>query len=146
MEYPHEYLTMVSGYIRHDFGSVVIRSLTFQTNIRMHGPFGEEKGGFFCCTLICSKIIGFYGRSGAHLDSIGVNSEPISCSGPFEFIEPFGSRGGSPWDDGIHAEVREINVRAGSDSDSVTFEYENNGSTVQSTKQGGSGGGKTCKV
>ncbi|KAF8012320.1 hypothetical protein BT93_I0457 [Corymbia citriodora subsp. variegata] len=146
LDYPHEYLTSVSGYIRHDFGSVVIRSLTFQTNMRTYGPFGEEKGRFFCCQLTCSKIIGFYGRSGAHLDSIGVHSEPISCSGSFKSIEPFGGPGGSPWDDGIHTDVREINIVAGFVIDSITFEYESNGSTIQSPKHGGNGGDKTYKI
>ncbi|KAI6705141.1 hypothetical protein NL676_008103, partial [Syzygium grande] len=61
LDYPLEFLTSVSGYIKHD--NSVIQSLTFESNIRRHEPFGKEEGRFFSCGLACSKIIGFHGRS-----------------------------------------------------------------------------------
>ncbi|XP_056160807.1 jacalin-related lectin 3-like [Syzygium oleosum] len=61
LDYPREFLTSMSGYIRHD--NSVIQSLTFESNVRRHGPFGKDEGSFFSCGLTCSQIIGFHGRS-----------------------------------------------------------------------------------
>lgn len=75
LKYPDEILTKVSGH----FGSykpppeswVVIKSLTFHTNKGTHGPCGQEDGTPFE-TEEGGTIIGFQGRSGTLLDSIGV--------------------------------------------------------------------------
>ncbi|KAF8013848.1 hypothetical protein BT93_I1646 [Corymbia citriodora subsp. variegata] len=138
LDYPHEFLTLVSGYIKHD--NSVIQSLTFESNIRRHGPFGKEEGRLFSCALACSKIIGFHGRSGSQLDALGVYFEPISNLHGLKSMGPFGGQGGSPWDDGVSTVVRKIIVTSGSAIDSITVEYDKNGYVVQGPKHGGDGG------
>ncbi|XP_048128149.1 jacalin-related lectin 4-like isoform X1 [Rhodamnia argentea] len=138
LDYPREFLTSMSGYTRHD--NSVIQSLTFESNIRRHGPFGKEEGSFFSCALTCNKIIGFHGRSGIQLDALGVYSEPVSDLHLLRSIGPFGGQGGSPWDDGESTGVRGIIVRAGVAIVSITVEYDKNGSVVLGPKRGEDGG------
>ncbi|KAI6701552.1 hypothetical protein NL676_015876, partial [Syzygium grande] len=143
LDYPREFLTSVSGYIRHD--SPIIQSLTFESNIRRHGPIGKEEGRFFSCALSCSKIIGFHGRSGVQLDALGVYSEPISDLRFLKSIGPYGGQGGSPWDDGDSTGVRDIVVEGGPAIYSITVEYDKNGSVVLGPKHGIQGGHETLK-
>ncbi|XP_030457536.2 jacalin-related lectin 19 [Syzygium oleosum] len=73
LQFPDEYLVSVSGYycpVVHG-GSPVIRSLTFKSNKRTFGPFGMEHGTPFSFPLDGGRIVGFKGRSGWYLDSIG---------------------------------------------------------------------------
>ncbi|XP_048128151.1 jacalin-related lectin 4-like [Rhodamnia argentea] len=144
LDYPREFLTSVSGYIRPDYPA--IQSLTFESNIRRHGPFGKEEGRSFSCSSTCNKIIGFHGRSSVRLDALGVYSEPISDLRFLKSIGPFGGHGGSPWEDGDSTGVREIIVKGGSAIDSITVEYDKNGSVVQGPRHGGDGGHKTLKI
>ena len=71
---PGEYLQYVSGTYGQ-FGSlVVVKSLTFHTNSRKFGPYGSSgtsSGGSFSTPTTGCKILGFFGRSGSYLDSIG---------------------------------------------------------------------------
>uniref|UniRef100_A0A0D9X9Z4 Jacalin-type lectin domain-containing protein n=1 Tax=Leersia perrieri TaxID=77586 RepID=A0A0D9X9Z4_9ORYZ len=69
---PGEYLTSVAGhYGRLDGDLVVIRSLTFVSNMRSYGPFGEEDGVAFELPAAGGKILGFHARSGRRLDALG---------------------------------------------------------------------------
>ncbi|KAJ4823682.1 Jacalin- lectin 19 [Turnera subulata] len=73
LEFPEEFLVSVSGHycpVVHG-GSPVIRSLTFNSNKRTFGPFGVEEGIPFTLSMDGAKIVGFKGRSGWYLDSIG---------------------------------------------------------------------------
>ncbi|GLJ20599.1 hypothetical protein SUGI_0375130 [Cryptomeria japonica] len=75
-DYPNEVLVSISGYY-DTFGqsnALTVNSLTFHTNRRKYGPFGEEKGTYFTSPSTGSKILGFHGRSGWYLDAIGVHS------------------------------------------------------------------------
>ncbi|KAD4889339.1 hypothetical protein E3N88_21412 [Mikania micrantha] len=54
-------------------GFPVIRSLTFKSNRRTFGPFGVEEGTRFNVFTDRGQIVGFYGRSGWFLDSIGIS-------------------------------------------------------------------------
>ena len=49
------------------------RSLTFRSNRRSFGPYGVEQGIPFDFTCEALEIVGFHGRSGWYLDSIGVH-------------------------------------------------------------------------
>lgn len=74
LQYPEEFLTSVSGHycpVVHG-GSPVIRSLTLKSNRRTFGPFGVEEGTPFSFSVNEDQIIGFKGRSGWYLDSIGL--------------------------------------------------------------------------
>eukprot|EP01018_Ginkgo_biloba_P020970 Gb_22485 [translate_table: standard] len=71
----NEYLISISGH----YGTLthghppVIRSLTFQSNMRKYGPYGVEQGTYFSRSSNGDKIVGFHGKSGWFLDSIGVH-------------------------------------------------------------------------
>lgn len=54
-------------------GPNVIKSLTFHTNIRKAGPFGDEQGNSISTKIKEGKIVGFHGKSGLFLDAIGVH-------------------------------------------------------------------------
>ncbi|KAL6841507.1 hypothetical protein ACP4OV_028650 [Aristida adscensionis] len=77
LDYPHEVLTCVYGYYNtsREAGPRVLRSLTFISNQGKYGPFGDEAGGFFSSATTEGKVVGFHGRSGQHLDAIGVHMQ-----------------------------------------------------------------------
>ncbi|KAF8012319.1 hypothetical protein BT93_I0456 [Corymbia citriodora subsp. variegata] len=137
LDYPREYLTSISSYKRENYKPIIIHSLTFYSNKGKYGPFGKEIGRYFGYPLTRSKIIGFYGRSDLDLDSIGAYAEPISHLYPFKSLGPIGGQGGDPWDDGVHTDVRGIEIVVGSIIESIKVEYDYNGSSVQCSKHGG---------
>ncbi|XP_039158530.1 jacalin-related lectin 19-like [Eucalyptus grandis] len=56
---------------------------------------------------------------------------------PFKTIGPFGGSGGTPWDDGVHTDVREINIHfAGHGACGIGIVYDNKGSLVQCSHHG----------
>ncbi|KAF8022663.1 hypothetical protein BT93_F0241 [Corymbia citriodora subsp. variegata] len=133
LDYPREYLTSISGYKREDGNNVdsaIVESLTFHTNRGRHGPFGKDTGKHFWYPSTGSKIIGFYGRCGENLNSIGVYAEPIPHLYPFKTIGPFGGTGGTPWDDGVHTDVRGFEIISDLVIHSIRILYDNNGSFV----------------
>lgn len=78
LAYPDEFLTSVHGYYGplYHGGPFCVRSLTFVSNEKTHGPFGVELGTFFSCPKVGDKIVGFYGRCGWFLDAIGAYLKP----------------------------------------------------------------------
>ncbi|CAM0883390.1 unnamed protein product [Alopecurus aequalis] len=74
-DFPSEILTHVTGYFGPTMimGPTVIKSITFHTTKKSHGPFGDEHGTFFSSCLTEGRIVGFHGREGWYLDSIGVH-------------------------------------------------------------------------
>lgn len=75
LDYPNEFLTSVDGYYGslNQFGPIFIRSLSFESNKKMYGPFGVEQGTYFSLPVTGAKIVGFHGRYGWHIDAIGVH-------------------------------------------------------------------------
>nr|XP_043614492.1 jacalin-related lectin 19-like [Erigeron canadensis] len=74
LKYPEEFLISVSGHcspVVYGCGPVV-RALTFKSNKRTFGPFGVEEGTPFSFLTNESHIVGFYGKSGWFLDSLGL--------------------------------------------------------------------------
>lgn len=59
---------------------------------------------------------------------------------------PWGGQGGDHWDDGVYSTVRQIEIAHGTGIDSITLEYDLNGTSVWSRKHGGLGGNKFDKV
>ncbi|KAF9587319.1 hypothetical protein IFM89_001067 [Coptis chinensis] len=79
IDLPEEYLTSISGhygYFRPE-GPLVIRSLRFVTNVTKYGPIGPADGTYFSLPMEGGKIIGFHGKAGQFLDSIGVYVKPV---------------------------------------------------------------------
>ncbi|KAI3807296.1 hypothetical protein L1987_23222 [Smallanthus sonchifolius] len=76
-----EYLTGISGFygpIEGYNGLEAIVSITFHTNLRIHGPIGEERGAgyvYFSSTASPGKVVGFHGRNNGFLSAIGVHME-----------------------------------------------------------------------
>ncbi|XP_018732322.1 jacalin-related lectin 4 isoform X2 [Eucalyptus grandis] len=133
LDYPREYLISISGYKREDGDNVnnaIVESLTFHSNRGRHGPFGKDTGKHFWYPSTGSKIIGFYGRCGEALNSIGVYAEPLPHLYPFKTIGPFGGTGGTPWDDGVHSDVRGFEINAHLVIHSIRILYDDNGSFV----------------
>ncbi|KAK3122759.1 hypothetical protein QOZ80_8AG0617800 [Eleusine coracana subsp. coracana] len=75
---PSESLEEVSGAYGTHFDDVLVTSLTFVTNIRTYGPFGNPNHQNVASTPFRfrankdSSIVGFHGRSDQHIHSIGV--------------------------------------------------------------------------
>ncbi|KAJ4773121.1 Mannose-binding lectin superfamily protein [Rhynchospora pubera] len=76
-----EFITAVKGYYGNFNGNFVVRSLKFVTNLGTFGPYGQEEGVPFELPAINGQIIGFHGRSGQLLDSIGVYVKVGGSSG-----------------------------------------------------------------
>ncbi|KAF8405295.1 hypothetical protein HHK36_010197 [Tetracentron sinense] len=74
-DYPSEILTHITGYYGPTMimGPNVIKSLTFHTTKKKYGPFGDEQGTSFSSNLKEGMIVGFHGRKGWFIDSIGVH-------------------------------------------------------------------------
>ena len=74
-EHPHEFLTNISGYYGSMIlrGPTVVKSLTFYTNKKKYGPFGDEQGIPFSSGSKDGIIVGFHGRKGWFVESIGVH-------------------------------------------------------------------------
>ena len=68
-----------------------MKSLTLYTNKRKYGPFGEEQGSSFSSASNNGIIVGFHGRKGGFVDSIGVHvlegTLPVSRPIPRPFYE-----------------------------------------------------------
>ncbi|GJY00461.1 F-box/FBD/LRR-repeat protein isoform X1 [Tanacetum coccineum] len=73
LQFPEEVLISVSGHYGPVVygGGPVIRSLTFKSNRRTYGPFGVEEGTPFNFMTNGGHIVGFYGRGGWFIDSLG---------------------------------------------------------------------------
>lgn len=54
-------------------GPTAVKSLTLHTTKREYGPYGDEQGTFFSSSLFDGMVVGFHGRSGWFIDSIGVH-------------------------------------------------------------------------
>ncbi|KAK7333222.1 hypothetical protein VNO80_29987 [Phaseolus coccineus] len=74
LDYPDEFLTSIDGYFGSltQLGPIFIRSLSFESNRKIYGPFGVEQGTYFSLPMTGGKIVGFLGRYGWHVDAIGV--------------------------------------------------------------------------
>ncbi|KAI8549681.1 hypothetical protein RHMOL_Rhmol06G0043400 [Rhododendron molle] len=56
-------------------GFEALTSITFYTNKRKYGPYGNEIGRHFSSMCSGGKVVGFFGRSGTHLNAIGVHMD-----------------------------------------------------------------------
>ncbi|TVU23360.1 hypothetical protein EJB05_25720, partial [Eragrostis curvula] len=67
---PSEFVKEVSGTTGEYENKIVVRSLKFITNITTYGPFGREQNNGTPFSSY-GTVVGFHGRSGVYLDSIG---------------------------------------------------------------------------
>lgn len=93
---------------------MTITSLSFVTNKRTYGPFGNARGTHFQ-SFKHGRIVGFFGKSSKQIDSLGVftrirsESSASTSKAQITNVGPFGGQGGVVFHDG-HGEIREINV------------------------------------
>jgi len=76
---PNEFVKEVSGEYGRYQTHLIITSMKIITNVKTYGPFGGEGKGrdFSIPAEKNSSIVGFFGRSGTYLDSIGVYVHPL---------------------------------------------------------------------
>ncbi|KAL2892772.1 Jacalin-related lectin 3 [Bienertia sinuspersici] len=75
-DYPFEVLTHITGYYGSTImrGPTIVKSVTFHTNKRTYGPFGEPQGFPFSSGSTGSyAVVGLHGRNGYFVHSIGVH-------------------------------------------------------------------------
>ncbi|KAK3231688.1 hypothetical protein Dsin_003569 [Dipteronia sinensis] len=79
LDHPNEFLTSIHGHYGpiNGWGESIVRSLTFVSNTKTYGPYGVEQGTHFSFPVTGGKIVGFHGRSGWHLDAIGIYLKPL---------------------------------------------------------------------
>lgn len=117
LRHPEEYLVQVKGTTgKLSFGEG-ITSLTFVTNEKSYGPYGnptsdsfESPGGH--------KVTGFFGRSGMFLDQLGIFCETHTVHRTVE--GPWGGVGGASFYDGV-GDIVEI-VLTYNDTQVVSFQ------------------------
>ncbi|OWM79245.1 hypothetical protein CDL15_Pgr003417 [Punica granatum] len=118
LDYPYGYITSVSGYTK--------------------GESNQNSG----------KIVGFYGRSDNHLNSIGAHLEVYSKKlYPFKSVGLYGGSGPQTWDDGRFSHVSQIDVVVESTIRSIRFDYEKKESFIRSQFHGATDAyGKTYTI
>ncbi|KAJ6684827.1 JACALIN-RELATED LECTIN 3 [Salix purpurea] len=176
-DYPSEILTHITGYYGSTIlrGPTVVKSLTFHTNKRKYGPFGDEQGISFSSGSNNGVIVGFHGRKGWFIDSIGVHvlegALPISRPIPRPSYESFDTKavqvyevvpgvvkeaeapqvsgpwgGGKPWDDGVFSGVKKIFLTEGEAIYCIQIKYDRNGQSVWSVRHGGGSEGSSNMI
>ncbi|CAH1448758.1 unnamed protein product [Lactuca virosa] len=71
-----EFVIGISGRVGSLNDLTVITSLSIQTNVITYGPYGTNPGVDFSIGVNEGKFLGFYGRCGAYIDSLGVILQP----------------------------------------------------------------------
>ncbi|KAG6526819.1 hypothetical protein ZIOFF_016820 [Zingiber officinale] len=67
-----EYLSCMRGYIILNYqGLPCISQIIFETNLGKYGPYGRGSGTPFALPVLEGKIVGFFGRAGDYITSIG---------------------------------------------------------------------------
>lgn len=84
LDYPDEFITSIHGYYGNinPRGANPVRSLSLESNKKTYGPFGVEQGTYFLVPMTGAKIVGFHGRCGWYLDSIGVYLKSLKQPNP----------------------------------------------------------------
>lgn len=73
-----EEITGINGTICTRNGQTIISSsLSFDTEKRDHGPFGQETDNVFSLPWDKGSLIRFYGLAGNHIGSIGVSMNAL---------------------------------------------------------------------
>lgn len=79
---PDEYITEVNGYYKTVFSGDVITALTFKTNKKTYGTYGDKTRSYFSLNAPKDKqIAGFFGSSSNALNSIDAHFAPLPPPG-----------------------------------------------------------------
>ncbi|KAG2325750.1 hypothetical protein Bca4012_040246 [Brassica carinata] len=149
INHPYEYITSVEGSyaVTQPYGCIVLTSLTFKTSKgRTSSTIGPPTGTKFVLESKGTAIVGFHGRVGSCVDSIGAYySQFLPSQETALKVEAKGGKGGVHWDDGSDSEsVTKIHVRGGLEGiQFIKFEYVKAGNTIAGLVHGVSGRGMT---
>lgn len=69
----------------YNYPTPVVTSITFVTNKRTYGPYGNESGEKFSYSVKNGYILGFHGRQGQYVDAIGFT---VVSTGLPDFVSP----------------------------------------------------------
>ncbi|KAJ4893782.1 Jacalin-related lectin 34 [Raphanus sativus] len=136
----NEYITALSDYALST--QDVITSLTFKTNKKTYGPYGNKYGYQISAAheKIGKQIAGFHGTEGKILNSIDVHYAPIPTGtggSEAQKLDAEGGASGAVWDDGAHDNVKKVSVGQGQDGiAAVKFEYRNGSQVVIGADRG----------
>ncbi|KAD7477742.1 hypothetical protein E3N88_00878 [Mikania micrantha] len=122
-------------------GYTIISSLSFVTNKKTHGPFGNVRGKPFMVPWDDGSFDGFYGLCGYYLDSIGVSLKATIAE--FVRIGTWGRQNGSPqnkWSFELEPDhsLQKITIDHGDDVIySLMFTYQHEGVLQYSSSKAG---------
>ncbi|KAL1223462.1 Jacalin-related lectin 22 [Cardamine amara subsp. amara] len=139
LKYPDEYITSIQGthatVVR--FATVIVKTLIFKTSHGRTSPmFGKSsnvKNDFDVIGKDGAKLIGFHGRAGDLIESIGAYFYAGVSSPPIKQLEIIGGSGLS-WDDGLYDGVTKVFVGvddSGTYVNHVKVEYVKGGTLIQ---------------
>jgi hypothetical protein len=77
---PNEYVVQVSAEVGKYDNEVAISKITFVTNIRSYGPFGDGNGttsSFIARAKDDYNIAGFFGRAEKYVNALGFYMHPL---------------------------------------------------------------------
>lgn len=80
-----------------------------------------------------SKITGFHGRHGFHLDFIGAY---LKSTSQYINVRPFGGQGRDSWDNGVHSTIRQLIIFYSEAISYIEVEYYENGQSKWSNSHG----------
>lgn len=146
----NSYLVQVEGTYGKVGGVIAITSLTFKTNKGTFGPFGSARGQPFQ-SYRHGKVVGFFGKSSALVDQLGVisklrpeNKADVVVS--HSQLGPWGGEGGKAFHDG-HGHIHEIQIRyRSSQVVSLQVAYAQGDTVLPAVKHGESSEGNHVKV
>ncbi|KAG6742363.1 hypothetical protein POTOM_053234 [Populus tomentosa] len=122
---PSEHLTSITGTYGNYNGLLVIRSLSFITNLTTHGPFGTATGTSFSIPIDEGWVVnGFHGRAGYYLDALGIFVTPANSNGSIS-VGPWGGPGGDPFSFTVGSWIKEIIVHERVNIKSLSFKDGN---------------------
>ncbi|KAL4573073.1 hypothetical protein LXL04_019866 [Taraxacum kok-saghyz] len=141
-----EEIICIDGTVGNRDGNVVISSLSFKTDLGIHGPFGSPTETVFSLPWNKGSLVGFYGLAGYYIDSIGVYLKPceeIIRIGTWGKTQPGGPQ--NIWSFQIEAgqHLKKITIDHGDLIYSLTFITQARGVTFSTNKIGGWNGGET---
>ncbi|KAI9071821.1 hypothetical protein K1719_046215 [Acacia pycnantha] len=119
-----EYLISISGNYGDYSGLLVIKSLSFITNLKTYGPFGTTSGNDtpFSIPIADSVVVGFHGRAGYYVDALGIFVEPVDPLNGTISLGPWGGPGGDPFSFTVQGSwIKEIVVEQGGTINSIAF-------------------------
>ncbi|KAL8246277.1 hypothetical protein R6Q59_007493 [Mikania micrantha] len=145
-----EEIVGIKGSIGYRDGHTIISSLSFETNKRIHGPFGGASTSMFSIPWENGSLVGFYGIAGHYIDGIGVHVKPnekIIRVGTWGRSDPGAPRNVWSFKLEKNHHLKKITIDHGDLIFSLMFSTQYKGLTNTSNRFGGwNGGDKVSEV